>query len=120
MQNVPANSQETPEPTVGVLMRDLLLGSRVTATAQAVGRPVRMIRDVAKLAGTSFTRLVVDLGQPGFLEAAIEWRKASEGRVVYGFVSHIDQETIRKAREGGIDHVLAKGAMAAALPEILA
>src|SRR3954451_22032584 len=99
MQTSERLQQETP-PVV-VLCRDLFFGSKITATSKAVGVPVRMLRDPAKLAEHSASRrLIVDLNQPGYLDAAAAWKRSTGGNVS-GFVKHTDTETIANARSAG-------------------
>jgi hypothetical protein len=107
------------EPPVLVLVRDLMFSGRIDATARTADVPVKILRDPALLEGEKAgTLLIVDLGQPGALEAAAAWRQRKGGEVV-GFVAHVDEETIRRAREAGIDRVLTRGQFVQALPELL-
>jgi hypothetical protein len=102
-----------------ILVRDLLFGSRIIATARASGVEVKLLRDEAKLAGEAGERLIVDLNQPGALEAAVDWKGRGAGRIVIGFVSHVDADTIRRAREAGIDQILPRSRFVAELESIL-
>ncbi|MGH7214253.1 MAG: hypothetical protein ACREIT_05775 [Tepidisphaeraceae bacterium] len=102
-----------------VLVRDLLLGSRVTAEARAQGIPVKLIRDPAKLTGQAGRSLVVDLNLDGAIAAASAWTKAT-GRPVTGFVAHTDAPTMAAAREAGIQDVLARSQLVQQLPQLLA
>ena len=86
------------------LVRDLLFASKITATARSAGIEVKIIRDPAQLPNEG-DRLFVDLNQPAALEAAIRWKDATAGEVV-GFVSHVDSEKIRAARQAGIDRIM--------------
>ena len=88
-----------------VLVRDLMFASKISATAHAAGVAVKMIRDPEKLGAESGDRLIVDLNQAGALEAAAQWKAGGGGHVI-GFVSHVDRETIDRARSLGIDEVL--------------
>jgi hypothetical protein len=101
-----------------VLVRDLMFASKISATAQAAGAAVKMIREPEKLAGEQGDRLIVDLNQAGALKAAAEWKAKSGGQVV-GFVSHVDRETIDRARSLGIDEVLARSQFVLRLTELL-
>ena len=108
----------SPTPTLLILCRDLLMGSRITAAAQSASVSFKVVRDAAKLAGQSGERLIVDLNQDGALDAAVEWKK-SPGRRVIGFVSHVDAESIARARTSGIDRVFARSQFVARLPDLL-
>jgi AmiR/NasT family two-component response regulator len=101
-----------------VLIKDLIFSSKIRATAQSLGVPVQIVREPDKLDGLAGDRLIVDLNQPGALEAAIRWREATHGCVV-GFVSHIDQQTIDRARAAGVDRILARSAFVEQLGELL-
>src|SRR5690242_19512218 len=90
-----------------VLVRDLMFASRISATARAENAQVTMLRDVAQLATASGARLIVDLNQSGAIEAAASW-KQQHGGEVFGFVSHVDQETIDRAKAAGIDQIMAR------------
>ncbi len=104
-------------PAVIALIRDLLFASKVTATARSQGLNVQILRDGTNLPTADL--LLVDLNQTGALESAIAWKTADAKRCVIGFVSHVDNQTIQRAREGGIDQVLARSAFVEKLPAIL-
>ena len=109
---------ETPAPIL-VLCRDLLFTSKITATAKAVNIPVQIIRDATKLyEQRDSTRLLVDLGQGGYLEAAAEWKKSGD-RHVSGFVSHTDTAAIAAAKAAGFDQIFSRGTFTANLESIL-
>ncbi len=100
------------------LIRDLMFASRVRATAQELGVPLKLLRDPAGLAGEAGQRLIVDLNLEGAIDAAAAWRQQQGGRVV-GFVSHVDTQTIQRARSAGIDTVMARSRFVEVLPELL-
>lgn len=91
--------------------------SKVTATARATGATVRVVRDVAKLPQEG-TRLIVDLNEPGAIDAAASWKSATGGRVT-GFVSHVDAEAIANARAAGLEDVMPRSRFTAMLEQIL-
>src|SRR5215217_7485001 len=98
--------EPVPEPPdVVALVRDLMFSSRIGATARSLGVALTLLRDPAKLAGIAGRRLIVDLNQPGALEAAVAW-KAELGGEVVGFVSHVDAQTIARAKAAGVDRVM--------------
>jgi hypothetical protein len=101
-----------------VLVRDLMFASKITATAQSMQVPVKLIREPEKLASEPGERLIVDLNQPGAMEAASSW-KSDAARSVIGFVSHVDRETIDRARSLGIDQILPRSQFVARLTELL-
>jgi hypothetical protein len=107
-----------PGPVIA-LVRDLLFASKITATAAAAGTSVSLVRDPAKLGGVPGSRLIVDLNLAGAIEAAQSWKAQTGGEAV-GFVSHVDTETIDRARAAGIDRVLARSRFVELLPGLLA
>ena len=90
----------SPTPALLILCRDLLFGSKITSAAQSAGVAYNVVRDPARLADQPGRRLIVDLNQDGALDAASTWRQSTGGEVV-GFVSHVDVETISRARAAG-------------------
>jgi hypothetical protein len=117
MPEVP--QKQASEPEIVALVRDLLFGSRISAMAARLGVPMRMVRDSAALTGVPGQRLLVDLNQPGAIEAAAAWKSAGAGREVAGFVSHVDRETIERARARGVDQVLARSGFVEQLPSLI-
>ncbi len=105
-------------PPILVLVRDLMFASKIRATAQAGGASVQMLREPNQLAGAMGWRLIVDLNQPGALDAAVAWKGRTGGEVV-GFVSHVDAQTIQSARLAGVDQVLPRSRFVEVLPELL-
>ena len=107
---------DAPAPIL-LLCRDLMFVSKVTATARALGVPVQVVRDPAQLPPQG-TRLLVDLNQTGAIEAASRWKVATAGQVI-GFVSHVDTDTIERARAAGLDQVLPRSRFTATLGQII-
>jgi hypothetical protein len=106
-------------PVTLVLVRDLMFSSKISATAKATGVAVDMVREPLTLGNRQGDRLIVDLNQPGALDAATAWRAAAVGRHVIGFVSHVDTETIASARSAGIDRVMPRSQFVATLEALL-
>jgi hypothetical protein len=109
---------ETEPTPVLALVRDLMFSSKIAATARAEGVAVKIIREAAKLASEGGTCLLVDLNQDGAIPAASEWKSRTGGAVI-GFVSHVDAETIARAREAGFDQVLARSRFVEQLAALL-
>src|SRR5215203_5971534 len=84
-------------PDTIALVRDLIFSSRIRATAKDLGVEIRMIRDPRHALAAGGSRLLVDLNQDGAIDAAQAWRAATGG-VAIGFVSHVDVETVNRAR----------------------
>jgi hypothetical protein len=104
--------------TILVLVRDLIFASRITATAKSINAGVKLIRDPATLGSQPGPRLIVDLNLAGAIEAAQHWKELTGGEVA-GFVSHVDTETINRARAAGVDRVLARSRFVELLPDLL-
>lgn len=96
-------------PAVVALVRDLVFASRISASARTQGLSVKIVRSAAALEQASGSRLIVDLAEPGVIDAAIAWKRRTGGETI-GFVSHVDRQTIGAARAAGIDRVLSRGA----------
>ena len=93
------------------LVRDLLFSTKITATARALSVPCQVVRDPHNLASAGQSpMLLVDLNLPGSIDAASCYQRTYPDSQVIGFVSHTDAATIRRAREAGIDRVLARSA----------
>jgi hypothetical protein len=109
-----------PADDIIALVRDLLFISRITAAAGAAGTTVHILRDPAQLAAAASPsrRLLVDLNLPGAIEAATLWKQSTCGHVT-GFVSHVDAESIARARAAGIDPVLSRSRFVELLPKLL-
>ena len=113
-------SQPTPPPpTLLILCRDLLLGSRITAAAQSAGVPFKVVRDAAKLHGQVGGRLIVDLNQDGAIDAAAAWKAATSGADVVGFVSHVDAASIQRARDAELDQVMPRSRFVEELDQLV-
>ena len=95
-----------------------MFSSRITATARAQNVDVRILRDAQKLLGVAGRLLLVDLNQAGALDAAVAWR-AQQNAPVIGFVSHVDTETISRAKQAGIDQVMARSQFVTLLNDLL-
>mgnify|MGYP001195818303 CR=1 FL=1 len=100
------------------MVRDLLFRSKIAAAARTGGSNVVFIRDPSALVEQPGRLLVVDLGEPGAIRAASNW-KARYVCPIVGFVSHVDAQTIAQAREAGFDRVLARSRFVAELESIL-
>jgi DNA-binding NarL/FixJ family response regulator len=100
------------------VVRDLMFSSRITAAARSQGRIAKIIRDPQQLAGQTASLVLIDLSQPDTIEAAVRWKASNTGKVI-GFVSHVDAETIARAREAGIDRIMPRGQFVLELAQIL-
>jgi len=112
--------QAAPPDATIILVRDLLLGSKVIAAAKAARVAHVVVRDPARLSNAGGHRLIVDLNLDGAIDAAADWLAARTGRSAVGFVAHVDTETVQRARERGIGRVVARGRFFQSLPELFA
>jgi hypothetical protein len=103
---------------VVMFCRDLMFTSKVTSASRAVGVPVKVVREAKLLDALGGDKLIVDLGQEGAIEAAAAWKGRTGGTVV-GFVSHVDEATIGRARVAGIDRVMSRGVFSASVEDVL-
>jgi len=109
-----------------LLCDDLLFGSRITGTAEALGLHVRVVRTAAALleaVNAAYAPCVLlDLHNPG-LEIETVVRRLKEEPlvlpVVIGFGSHVDAATLHRAREAGCDRVLPRSQFVEELPNLL-
>jgi hypothetical protein len=104
-------------PPILVLVRDLMFSSRIVAEARAAGVECKIVRDPAKIPMQG-RLLIVDLNLDGAIDAAAAWGAAGNGPVV-GFVSHVDTETISRARSAGISQILARSRFVQLLPDLI-
>ncbi len=105
-----------------VLVSDLIFASRVSNTAKVLGAEIRLLRDPRRLAECEGCSCIVDLNLAGAITAVQVWRSGGttgRPRKVVGFVSHTDVLTIQRAREAGVDRVMARSAFVAQLPDLL-
>ena len=105
-------------PPILALVRDLLFVSKITSEARAAGRQVTVVRSPKDLPERSASLLLADLNLEGAIEAAAAWKQAQGGQVI-GFVSHVDTDTIAKARAAGVDRIMARGGLVEALADLL-
>jgi DNA-binding NarL/FixJ family response regulator len=109
-----------------VVVDDLIFASKISETARRLEISVEAVRieDLAARVRQGPVRaVIIDLNHPSgaaieavrALKAGASWRGT-----VCGFVSHVQSEIIRAAREAGCDEVLARSAFARDLPQLLA
>ncbi|MBX3409731.1 MAG: hypothetical protein KF859_07575 [Phycisphaeraceae bacterium] len=111
------------------LASDLIWASKIRATADALGIPVRPVRSLemleARLADSSPAALLADLDAP---EAALSliarlrahWAddKARAVRII-AWGPHVEKDLLQQARDAGADDVLTRGAFDHNLEHIL-
>ena len=116
-------NQEIP---ILVVVDDLLFASKISETARRLGLAVEAVK-IEDLRGRvrrgAARAVIIDLNHRSgaAIEAVRALKADSPGRgTVCGFVSHVQSDVIRAAREAGCDEILARSAFARDLPELLA
>ena len=106
-----------------LLSDDLIFTSRITGTARALGLSMQTARDVPLLQALARqqapTGVIVDLANPGLAIAdLIVWLKENIWPMprVVAYGSHVDVETLKKARAAGCDLVLPRSKFVEDLP----
>jgi CheY-like chemotaxis protein len=114
------------KPKAYFLCDDMIFTSRVASAGGASGVEVKMARSseaLEALLGQEIPDcIIVDLGNPGLdidgLAQRIRARDLKVRMVAYG--SHVDTETLNRARESGYDPVVPRSKFVEVLPEALA
>jgi len=106
------------------IVDDLLFLSKIQETARHLGLRVEAAQPAGSPAGDELPEaLIIDLNHRS--GKALEWLRAlksdakTKDLAVIGFVSHVQNELIRGAREAGCDLVLARSAFVSQLPSLL-
>jgi CheY-like chemotaxis protein len=111
-----------------VVADDLLFRSKISSAAKAAGVVVRAATSadaaIERARAERPSLILLDLDSDRSEPFAVLRRLAEDDdlRVLptLGFVSHVHADLVRQARACGIGQVMARGAFATALPEILA
>jgi CheY-like chemotaxis protein len=119
-----ADSTVSPTAAVLALPADLIFGARIRASAESVGIAVLIAKDVndllAKAAGEQPRMVILDLDRRGLaIGKVIKQLKATSPAPILAYVSHVREDAIREAKAAGADKVIARGAFANQLPQLL-
>jgi DNA-binding NarL/FixJ family response regulator len=120
-----ADTSPSPRPVLAVLS-DLLFRSKIDEVARRLGLPLRVARSPEQLerhlAASSPVLALVDLEEAALDPAAAirRLKTVAEPPRVIGFAGHTNVGAIRAGRDAGADAVLARSALTAQLPSILA
>jgi hypothetical protein len=107
---------------ITVAIRELFFRSKVSAAAERLGVPVKLVPRTATLeqavreAGGGL--VLVDLNQPGALDEVRAAKRAAPVRIV-GFLGHLQTDLMAEASAAGVDEVLARGELTRRLDGIL-
>src|SRR5436309_10429117 len=94
-----------------LLTDDLLFGSRITGTAEALGLRIRTARTATALHALAEQEraacVLLDLHNPGLRidDAVRQLKQLEPAPFLVGYGSHVDAPTLRAAREAGCDLV---------------
>ena len=108
-----------------VVCEDLFFWAKIHAVASAKGvRAVRAADDAAMdsaLAAGDVDTIFADLAVRAIdLQAwAARWKSLPRPPRIVGFVSHVDVEAQRRARDAGFDEVLARSRFTERLPDLI-
>ena len=110
------------------VVTDLIFGTKITGTGKALGKPVLVARSVERLreqlaanlaGGDGVCLVIVDLNATGLdVMEAVRIAKAGGARVV-AYLSHVQVELAKVAREAGADEVMARSAFVEKLAGML-
>jgi CheY-like chemotaxis protein len=109
-----------------LLCDDMIFTSRIVGTGRDLGLTIKQARSATALVELASSQapscVIVDLGNPGLDIVDLRSRLAESCRpmpfmAAYG--SHVDAETLRKAREAGCDVVWPRSKFAEELPHAL-
>jgi len=105
---------------------DLIFGARIRAAAARQGagttlstRPDRIVEAVSAGARTVFVDLDTRAADPVSLIARLKHEPGTRDARIVAFASHVRVDRIEAARTAGADRVLARGAFARLLPDLV-
>jgi DNA-binding NarL/FixJ family response regulator len=109
------------------VVTDLIFSTKITGTGKALGKPVTVARNLARLAELLAAQellprlVIVDLNATGVdVMEAVRVAKAHPSRPhVVAFLSHVQAELAAGARQAGADEVMARSAFVNQLPALL-
>ena len=109
--------------SVVALSADLIFGARIRGAAEAAGVSVilsRNVEDFLTRIRADHPRLaILDMDRRGLDVAEVVQAVKAAGVPLLAYVSHVREDLIEQARAAGADRVMARGAFAKQLPEIL-
>ena len=119
-----ADSPVSAGATVLALPADLLFGARIRATAESIGVPVIIAKKVddllAHLRQIEARMVILDLDHRSLdITDAITRIKATTPAPLLSYVSHVREDAIREAKQAGATRVIARGAFAHQLADLL-
>jgi len=121
-ENKPAGE---PQAGAVALVTDLIFATKITSTAASLGVAVRICRNSSSLVSeteavcppTAIVDLNADVPDP--VDAIRQLRALNRRPRIIAYVSHVQADLARAAREAGADDVMPRSAFAANLPDLL-
>lgn len=118
---------EQPLSRTGIVLAlpaDLIFGARIRAAAESAGVETVIAKDpkdlIAKLSENQTRMIILDLDRRGLaIPDIIKQIKDTSSATILAYVSHVREDAIREARAAGADKVIARGAFAHQLVELL-
>lgn len=106
------------------LPADLIFAARIRATAESVGAHVLIAKSaddlLARVMEAQPRMIILDLDRRGLaITETIRRIKTTSSAPLLAYVSHVQEDAIREAKAAGADRVIARGAFAKQLPELL-
>ena len=106
-----------------VAVRDLFFGSKIDAAAKRLGVSVAWAPRGVPLATAAQERrpdvILVDLGEPGAMDAMRAILADRPQTRVIGFLGHLRTDLMDEARAIGIEEVLTRGQLTSSLDDVL-
>ncbi len=106
---------------------DLIFFSKIVEAARRTGTQVKSLAPMQlaqELRQNTDCQIILDLnlrsGDAVDLVRMLKTDPATRGVPILGFVSHVQTDLIRRAREAGCDKVVARSAFSEQLPQLLA
>lgn len=114
------------EQAVAILVDDMFFTAKINAAAAECGRQIERVKSreqLEALAANPPSLAIIDLNSDrldpleviGFFKFTPELATVP----IVGFVSHVQTDLIKRAREAGCDHVVPRSAFAQMLPDIV-
>ena len=119
-----SDSNQDPAGRIVALPADLIFGARIRASAEAAGQPVIIAKNpedlLAKVGDGETWLVILDLDRRGLaITDVIRQLKATSSATILAYVSHVREDAIREAKAAGAHKVIARGAFANQLPDLL-
>ena len=106
-----------------VAVKDLLFGSKIQESGKRTGTTLLWASRFSPLQEVVADRrpdvLIVDLGEPGVMDALRAVRDARPDLRIVGFLGHVQEANAAEARSLGVEELFTKGQFSAQVDRIL-